>query len=262
MICLNESITKETPVYVSNGKSSIFNLFRKKDNRLFLKDFNPAEFVGEELCIERDIRSAHYFLAGEGVYNYKSFVPYKDADKMVLGIGVASWSFYEPGFEYKAIHDYGLSAYSKDTFEQMLLRANGEENKKELCNELLQLIALDIYMGQTDRFAYNYLFEEDKKHNIRLAPAFDFQHSLNSSSVRDALSYGDLQPFHNYEECRELVSKYPQFGEYLESYLGNDLIATIRSAYAKRRMIVPEHVVPYYQNFEEVQKEKIKRIVR
>jgi len=263
MIYLRESITNETPVYVSREKKPIIKLFHKKDNSLYMKDFNPAEFVGEELCIERNIRSAHYFLAGRGIYNCQSFIPYADADKMVFGVGIASRSFYEPGYQYKSVFDYGLEQYDKDIFDRMLLQTKKEENRQKLCDDMLQLMALDIYMGQTDRFANNYLFEVDKKQNIRLAPIYDFQHSLNSSSLgNDALSFGDLQPFHTYEECREFVRKYPQFGEYLESYLGNDLASTIRCAFAKRRMNVSDRAISYYKKFEEEQKAKIKRIVR
>ena len=263
MIYLGDCLTKDTPIFLTSGKEPMFKLCHKKSEKLYIKDFNPAEFVGEELCILKKIRCPHYFMVGVGARNYRSYFPYQSAKKMCCGLGIASKSFHRPGYKYKSVTDYGLSQYDEDIFEKMLEQANGEENRKQLCEEMLQLLALDIYMGQTDRFAFNYEFEEDKEHHVHLAPIFDFQYSLSPLFIKeDAICYGDLQPFQDFEECREFLKKYPKFGEYLKSYLGEDLASIVKSSYAKRRMIVPEKEISVCREFEKSQKEKIKRIVR
>ena len=263
MIYLRECLTEDTPIYVSNGHESLLSRLHHRNEKLFTKDFNHAEFIGEELCILKNIRSAHYFLSGISPHNYRTYIPFREAKQIAYGIGISSQSFLKPKCEYKSVTQYGLSQYDSNIFEEMLKRANGEKNREELCNDMLKLLALDIYMGQTDRFAYNYLFEEDKEHNIRLAPIFDFQYSVCPSYISpDAIGYGDLHSFHSIEDCREFAKKYPKFLEYLASYLDENLLSVSKSAYAKRRMIIPERSIELFQKFDHNQKEKIKRIVQ
>ncbi len=264
MMHLEECLTGDTPIYIGVDRKSIIDLFPKlsEKNKLYVKKFNPSEFIGEELCLIKKIRCAHYFLFGLGFHNTKVTVPYKDAKEMFYDIQIASRSFHKPNCEYKSVVQYGFKQYGDGLFEGMLEKAKDEKNRKELCTDMLQMLALDIYMGQTDRFAFNYEFEEDKEHNIRLAPLYDFQYSVNSSNMaKEDVCHGDLYKLRTIEECRKLAHDYPEFKDLLESYLDEDLLSIIRGAYAKRRMIVPEHAVPYYQAFEQERKEKIKRIV-
>ena len=177
MINLKECLTDDTPIYILSGREPQFNLFHKKVEKVYVKDFNPVEFIGEELCLLKKMRCPHYFLAGVGMHNHNSFMAYQDAQKNVFGIGVASFDFHKPEFQYKSISDYGFCQYENGIFEGMLEKANGKENREQLCDDMLQLLALDLYMGQTDRFGYNFQFEEDNHHNIRLAPIYDFQYS-------------------------------------------------------------------------------------
>ena len=62
MIALQECITNTTPVFVTSDKEPRKSLFRRveKPRKYFIKDFNPAEFIGEELCRIQNIRCSHY----------------------------------------------------------------------------------------------------------------------------------------------------------------------------------------------------------
>ena len=175
---------------------------------------------------------------------------------------LGSKSFYRPGFEYKTISEYGISQYQPDVLERMLDQANGEENREQLLDDMLQMLALDIFMGQTDRYAFNYEFEEDKHHNIRLAPLFDFEYSLRPHFVNENdVCYGDLAQLRSIENCKEFIKRYPEFRDLLASYLDESLISNVRCAYAKRGMQVSDKHIEAFQDFEKKQKAKIKKIV-
>ena len=200
--------------------------------------------------------------AGLSAFNLKAPIWYEDAKERCYDFKIASENFHQPGYEYKSVAQYGLDQYDKDLFEKVLTVAKDEDNKKQLCHDLLQLLALDLYMGQTDRFAFNYEFEEDKDHNVRLAPLYDFQYSVNPQFIEeDDICFGDLYSFRTIEDCKDFIRKYPQFRDILSSYLGIDLEYVVRDAFSKRRLVVPERKIPYYRAFDQKRKDLIKRIV-
>ena len=258
---INECLTDGTEIYLTRDRDFKKGLFYQDEKpELFIKDFNMAEFVGEELCHIKNIRCAHYFVVGCGMQKLKRTAKYgtiKDHYKYKI----ASYSFMEPDKTYKLIKDYKIDYYNP--IEEMLNETNSDKNREELYLDLMNLIALDIYMGQTDRTANNYMFEEDKDKNIRLAPLFDFEYSLNDMFLdQDEVHSSNLIFFKTYEDANNFVKKYPEFGEILQSYLKEDLSGTITRAYNMRGLKVPEEYYPYFEKFEKERKDTIRRIIR
>ncbi len=263
MFDIEQSITDETPVTVTNGKDKKFFVI-PKNPKMYLKPFNSSEFIGQELCTIRNIRCTYYFIAAIGLFDIKGSCWYQDVEKQRPRLVIGSYDFKHTGYQYKNVEDYGFSRFDEDLFSKMLTVAPDEENRRQLMNDMMQMLALDIYMGQTDRGYFNFLFEEDENHRVRLAPIFDFECSLNTQFFgqhEDKITLGDLYHFNTIEDCKEFIRRYPMFGSLLNSYLYEDLESVVKTAYGKRRMIVPDDCLKKYQEFDEDRKELIKRIV-
>ena len=102
---MNECLRTDTNVYLTRDRNSKKGLFYKDENpELFIKDFNHAEFIGEELCNISNINCVHYFLVGCGHYNLKRFSKVGDI-KHKYKYKIASYDFRESDKSYKFIKD-------------------------------------------------------------------------------------------------------------------------------------------------------------
>lgn len=260
MLYINECLTSDTPVKLVNANNKK-SLFEKVEPKTYFKKFNHAEFIGEELCHIKNIRCAHYFIAGLTQFRINKTMPASKTDKYYPVIGLGSYDFKDKNKSYKLISDYEEKA--DNGFESMLENARDEENKKQLCRDMLEMLALDIYMGQADRSEVNIMFEEDKEGNIRLAPLYDFEHSINSTCLNwYYLHSSALYSFQNIEGCREFIRKYPMFRDILSSYLNVNLAEVISRSYNSRGLVIPSDKWKYYIDFDQKQKEKVKSIVK
>ncbi len=257
MLYINECMNYETPIKLVSDKKK--SLFGKTEPKIFFKNFNHAEFIGEELCNIRNIRCTHYFMAGLTRFKVNKSLKRGEVDKYNPTIGIGSYDFTDNNKQYKRIDDYEVRA--NNGFESMLKHAKNEENKKQLCRDMLEMIALDIYMGQVDRSAVNIMFEEDKEGNIRLAPLYDFEYSLNSTLLDDSIYTSDLYSFDTFEDCKEFIKKYPLFRDILASYLNINLVEVISRCYSRRGLNIPSDKWNFYMDFDQKQKEKIQKIL-
>ena len=262
MISLNECLRPDTSVYLTRDRSLRKGLFYKDEKpELFIKDFNHAEFIGEELCNIKNINCVHYFLVGCGTHNLKRYSKVGNI-KGDYKYNIASYDFRESDKNYKFITDY-LNLGNNSLFEELLELTPNDENKKELCNDLLNLLALDIYMGQTDRVSSNFMIEEDSDNNLRLAPLFDFEYSLNPTNISNNTIYeSDIISFDNINEMKKFMDIYPKFRDLLLSYLDIDLCECASRAYNSRQLKFPEDKKRYYKEFDSDRKELIKKITR
>lgn len=264
MIRIEECLEADTPITIVTDRVKKKGIFRRveKPREYFVKNFNPAEFIGEELCLIKNIRVNHYFLACLSTYNIGSTYWYRDIEDTYPLLKIASKNFQREGYIYKTITDYGFNQHD-DVFEEMLTVAKDDKNREELCNDMLNKLALEIFMGQTDAYAFNYKFEEDKEHNVRLAPLYDFQYSVNPLYIGDnEICFGDLHHFKTIDDVKEFIKKYPKFREMLESYLKEDLAGIVKMAYGKRHLHVPERKLELYNEFGEKRKQLIKTILK
>lgn len=259
MLYINECINYDTPVRLVCEKEKK-PLFGKAEPKIYFKNFNHAEFIGEELCGIRNIRCAHYFIAGLTKFKINKTLKRGEIDKYSPSIGIGSQDFMEQGKKYKYLDDYEEKA--DNGFESMLRNTKNDENKKQLCRDMLEMLALDIYMGQSDRSEVNIMFEEDREGNIRLAPLYDFEHSLNSTCIdNNNLYINCLYNFKTIDDCKEFIKQYPLFRDILASYLNVDLISIISRSYGRRGLTIPSDRWNFYMDFDQKQKEKIQKIL-
>ncbi len=262
MMSVNECLRSDTKVYLTRDRNYKKGFFYKDENpSLFIKNFNHAEFIGEELCHISNINCVHYFLVGCGNYNLKRYSVVGDI-KHHYNYRIASVDFRKPNKKYKYITDFARLT-GKYKFEELLEFAPSEENKEDLCDDLLKMVALDIYMGQTDRVFSNFMIEEDENKNLRLAPLFDFEYSLNPSNISKSNIYeSDIMTFNNIEEVKDFIEIYPRFRDLLLSYMDIDLCECATHAYNDRKLNFPENKKMYYKAFDYDRKELIKKITR
>ena len=262
MLYINECMNYDTPIKLVCNRPKK-PLFGKAEPKVFFKNFNHAEFIGEELCQIRNIRCTHYFMAGLTGFKVNKTLKRGEIDKYNPTIGIGSYDFTDRSKEYKRINDYEVRA--DNGFESMLENTKNEENKRQLCREMLELLALDIYMGQVDRSEVNFMFEEDQAGNIRLAPLYDFEYSLSKNLLRMGNSdiyTSALYSFDTIEDCQEFIRKYPMFRDILASYLDVNLVDVISRSYSKRGLTIPSDRWNFYMNFDNKQKEKIQKIIK
>ena len=259
---LSECLVDDTRVsLVHETKYNKKRWLSSKPN-LYVKKFNHAEFIGEELCAIRNIRCTHYFLVGLGLYQVNRTANYGNIKRMGYNYMIGSYDFKKSDRNYRYISDYNLGL-SDDNLEAMLNQTVSFKNKMELRDDMFEMLALDIYMGQVDRTHSNFMFEEDVEHNIRLAPLYDFEYSLKQNYLsRGMLSYGDLYAFRDIDECKKFVSKYPSFKYVLESYLDVDLLDAIACAYRRRGMVVPDDKWEFYSEFEKDRDKSIQKVLK
>ncbi len=265
MMDLSECLTNNTSIYLTRDRSMKKGLlYRDETPELFIKDFNHAEFIGEELCTIKNLRCAHYFLVGIGMCNLKRSAKHGEIQRSRdhYKYKIASYDFRDSTKKYKHLADYKFP--DGDRFHQLLDRTPNAENREELCSDLLNMLALDIYMGQDDRTVNNILLELDHEENIRLAPLYDFEYSLKSNYVGKNTIHGcsDLINLNDYEFIKEFMEEYPEFRDKLASYLDINLCKVISNAYNKNGLVVPSDRWHFYQEFDEDRKEVIKKIIK
>ena len=264
---VNECLQDGTRIYLireEDKKKKRFTLFKSKKNerRIFRKDFNHAELVGEELCNVRNLRCSHFFLIGEGYYHLNRTEFYEDIEDKGFNIRLGSYDFRDPvKYDYFQIADNILGS-EHDYLEEILEFAPTTENRYQLLDEIEEMFALDTFMGQTDRYWNNVIFERDKEtKEIHLAPIYDFEYSLNSSYLNPNCLYDNvLHTFKTEKDYKDYIEKRPEFAEKLKFYLDIDLVDVIERSYRAKGLKVPEHVIPFYEEFEKNRKDLIRRV--
>lgn len=157
------------------------------------------ELVGEEIAKSLDLKTAHYEICKKGDYFYYISPNFKDKNKT-----------------YK--HAYDLYE-GKDKLKEI--------NDLELIKEILKMYALDIFMMQVDRTAFNFLFEVGDK--ISLAPLYDYSCSY----------FGTADSYKNYNnalynlkldnrEIAKFKDNYPEIDNYLEIISNIDYLKLLK----------------------------------
>ena len=260
MFGLEECLTPSTKVLSLYYKEK--TILKSRFGKIYRKDFNHAEFVGQELCDMRNIPTARYTVIGECVFHREGYTRYEDLNPRLYKFRIGSYDFKKDDSDYFIMSKEQLN--EGESLNVLLSLCPSTENKKQLLDEVLELIALDTYMGQTDRTGTNIIFSKNKKtKDIHLAPIFDYEYSLKRQYLSPYSIYENpITRFDSVEDYQYFMEKYPELADKLKFYLDVDLKDTIRRSYASRGLIIPSMYYKFYEQFDEDRKELIKKIVR
>ncbi len=265
MISLNECITDYSTVYLINNrdqeKKSLFRRKKTPDKKIFIKSFNYNEFIGETLCLKRDIDTTHYFLVGMIPERGSRYSTYGEIKDKYYPINIGSYDFKKADRDYLSLEELGLE--NRNKLNDILDRTNSSKNKEELKRELLELLALDTYMGQKDRFSTNILFEQDQQGNLSLSPLYDFSFSLKSDySLSNDIYDNAINPLCRIEDYYEFIKKYPEFRDILKEYMDMDLLSVIYDTNSRANFRVEQKLLKPYKETHDSRMKVLKKIVR
>ena len=264
MISLNECITDYSNIYLIKdneyNRKPIFR-WKTKEKKIYIKGFNFNEFIGDTLCLKRNIDSAHYFLVAISPRDNGHHTTYSRIKDKYYPIKIGSQDFKRNDMEYKEIDDFNIKG--PHTLDSILERTNSLKNKEELKQQLLELLALDTYMGQKDRFNTNILFEQDNQGNLKLSPLYDFSFSLKTeySNLNDIYD-NEIEPLRTIEDYYAFIKKYPEFRDILKEYMDIDLIELIYNTINKNKFAVDSRLLEPYEYTHNSRMKVLEKIVR
>lgn len=250
-------LTINTPVVKATMKNQGIALIRGMPE-VYHKEFDITEFIGEELAGIRGVKSAHYIPICFGEYK-KCLATVKYGNDRG-NVRVGSPSFKKDEILYVSSFDVE-SYYMGRGFDDLVRQCPTEENALALINEHFEVEALDTYMGQKDRRA-NMYYEFHPNGEIHVGPMFDYENSM-FELLKDEVYY--LNDFHEYstiDDYRRMLDKYPQFGDYLRSYLSIDLVEQIESMAVKRQFDLSGFDLEPYRRFDESSHKKLELILK
>lgn len=266
----SECVTNRTPFLEitypeleRQDRKSLFSFFhlnkKNREGRIFFKSFNEQEFIGEEVCRLRNIRSAHYFLIGinpNTLEKYRRTNYYGNIKFNNYKFMIGSYDFRDLDKEYFDLSELNLE---NNPLETILNMCPNDENRDEVLNEILDFTALDVFMGQADRCDKNVMIERDKNGIIHIAPLYDFQYSLKVSSL---FYENDFVSFRSDRDYYKFMDEHSRFRDLLESYSDEDLYSITQFAFDKRSMHIPDNYSEYLKGYSKNRRQLIKNILK
>ena len=61
MINVYECLTDDAKIYFTKDYNYRRSFYKRKDDELYIKEFDHAEFIDEQLSLIKNIKCAHYF---------------------------------------------------------------------------------------------------------------------------------------------------------------------------------------------------------
>lgn len=254
---MNDSdvISFKTPV-VRAVPMTYFEAYKSGEPTIYYKDFSMNEFIGEKVASIRNVRSAHYFPIYFGG-KISRFFPQNTCNKYRVG----SYDFKESDVEYRKIFQLPF-CFEKDSFEMLLNFCSDDKNRSDFINENLEMVALDIFMGQIDRGA-NVLYEFHPNGELHLSPLFDYSMSMYNDV--DYATYGYTSDFFRLlrpEDYEKLLIQYSQFEEMLRCYEGVSLVSLIEEMCHERKFNLRHVDMDYYKRFDDSTHKRLEKILR
>ena len=175
-------------------------------------------------------------------------------------------SYDEELIDYLIVNEYvskkdiqNLIDLEKDNIWNLLNCCPLDENKCQLLNEILEMFALDVYMGQKDRNHWNFIFEK-YDNNIHLGPLYDYEYSFGR--IDDNISYKN--PLYNFcctDDYEILYNIFPQFLDNLKFYEKLDLISIINEIGTELKLNLKNSDIEYYKSQEELSQKVLQKII-
>ena len=260
MYRLRECLIDDSKVLVLGKREKRF--FKSKVGKIYRKDFNHAEFVGQELCSMRRMPSANYIVIAEGFRNHEYYTNYGSLNPSEYDFKIGSYDFQKDDSTYFTIESAFLK--SDVPIDNLLAICPTRENKIQLLHELEELIALDTFMGQQDRTGNNIMFRKDKNtKEVHLAPIYDYEYSLGIQLLSRQIIYQNaFISLKTPDDYKRYMYRHPGLADKLRFYLDVDLKDTIMRAYGSRCLKVPNNYFMFYDEFEDNRKKVITKILK
>lgn len=252
-----EILTINTPVVKASKKNQSVALIKGKP-LIYHKEFDMTEFIGEQLASIRGVRSVHYFPICFG--DYKRCLASVKCGNDEGNIRIGSFDFEEAGVKYLPSYDIP-SYYMSRGFEDLVNCCPTEENAIDLINEHFEMEALDIYMGQKDR-RVNIYYEYHPNGEIHCGRLFDYENSMFEQLKDDVYYLNDFHEYKTIDDYRRMIDRFPQFGEYLRSYVDVDLVAQIETMALMRGFDLSKFDLEPYRSFDEAAHKKLELILK
>lgn len=253
-----EIITYGTPIIKANKYNDAIAYDGNK-KRIYHKEFDITEFIGEELAKIRSIPSVHYFPV---VFGKKSRVlGDTPLERKCNNIRVGSFDFKDDAsINYVHVD----SEYIPEMWLQYILDCKDNNNRVEFIIEHLEMYALDIYMGQHDR-RRNVVYEIWADGQIHLGKLFDYEFSLSPEIFSFTFPDSYTTPYHTFlrvDDYKKFIEQYQPFEEMLKSYLDVDLVATIVKMAEEREFDLKHFDLDPYKEFDEKSHKRLERILK
>ena len=223
---------------------------------IYHKDFDINEFIGEELALMSGVGTVHYFPL---VFDKKDkFFTIKNYFDRCEALRVGSFDFKEPGVMY-CDNSSLFPSDAKRSFELLLSLCDSDEKREKFIDELLDLYALDIYSGQTDRPG-NIYYEIHTDGSVHVGRMFDYEQSFDFG---DDEYYGtDFHTFESIDDYQEFMVKYPALKTKLEGYRGVEIDKVIRKMAISRRFDISGLDMDRYKKFDYETHKKLEKILK
>ena len=251
VISFNTPIVRVNPI----SKTEAFKIGMPT---VYYKEFNLNEFIGEKVASIRNVRTAHYFPVC--LENKIKCLLANDNFKF-LNIRVGSCDFKEGSSQYRNIFQFPFY-FEKEAFRMLLDFCSDDKNRSDFINENLEMVALDIFMGQIDR-GTNVLYEFRPDGELHLSPLFDY--SMSMFNDVDYSTYGYTSDFFRLlrpEDYEKLLIQYPQFEEMLRCYEGVSLVPLIEDMCHERKFNLKHVDMDHYKRFDESTHKRLEKILR
>lgn len=247
----------KTPVVRAKEKNSSIALVSGKP-LIFHKVFDINEFIGEELASVRKLKTAHYFPVCLG--NVKRCLGSDNIAVKQSKYRVGSYDFKQDGVVYKTSSQLPYY-FDRDSFDILLEKCRDDENRKEFLNDYLEMMGLDIFMGQTDRGG-NIFYEFHPNGEVCLSPIFDYEASFDDEYFSIAGYVNDFFRCLTIVDYKNLILKYPELEGMLKSYEDVCLEEVIVKMAKERGFVLNDFDIDPYKKFDEASHKRLEKILK
>ncbi len=186
-----------------------------------------------------------------------NFAKYKEQ------IGLASLNFRLPNQEY-IYFDYELVDYQRnlqESLEYLKRYFSDENNYQKFQNEILRLIAFQIYTNLIDLKARNILLLKAED-GYALAPVYDFDFALkNKLNINEFFYDSTIASFYiPSNSFKETLENYPYLKEWLNKILTIDMKSIMYQIAQEYALDFDYKKMQYYERQDIIKKEFIRRL--
>ena len=209
------------------------------------------ELIGEFLAFYLNLDTVTYHIGS--TINEKGEIEY----------GLLSENFRDKKEKYIIPTDLGLdlNCVSLDNILELKKICKSNENYIQLTEQIFKMIAIDIYMNQSNRSKNNFLFQKKRK-QLYLSPLYDYEKAFIVSNERiDNLKYKACIFGVNIEDKSE-INQYPEIKYLLDLLLSLDINQIFDEISENHKLYIPVSEREEYKENVEKRKTLIKKCIK